>query len=62
MARKTILIVDNDKDMSRLLSGRLKVNGYNTIFATDDYSAINIAKKNNPDLIILDLGLLGGGS
>ena len=61
MARKTILIVDDDKDMIRLLSARLKANGYNTIFATDAYSATNIAKKSNPDLIILDLGLPGGG-
>jgi DNA-binding NtrC family response regulator len=61
MARKTILIVDDDKDMSRLLSARLKANSYHTIFATDAYSATNIAKKNNPDLINLDLGLPGGG-
>lgn len=60
MARKTILIVDDDKDMIRLLSVRLRANGYNTLFATDAYAATSIAKKSNPDLIILDIGLPGG--
>lgn len=61
MARKAILLVDDDKDMIRLLSLRLKANGYNTLFATDAYAATSIAKKSMPDLIILDIGLPGGG-
>lgn len=61
MAKKTILIVDDDKDMIRLLSTRLKANGYNTVFATDAYAATSLAKKSTPDLIILDLVLPGGG-
>ena len=61
MARKTILIVDDDKDIIRLLSTRLRTNGYNTVFATDAYAATSLAKKSTPDLIILDIGLPGGG-
>jgi len=60
MNRKKILIVDDDKDLLRGLSFRLRAYGYDTVFATDGYAAINVAQKENPDLIILDIGLPAG--
>jgi DNA-binding response OmpR family regulator len=60
MNGKKILIVDDDKDLLRGLSFRLRANGYETVIATDGYSAISVAQKEKPDLIILDIGLPAG--
>jgi DNA-binding response OmpR family regulator len=60
MAKKKILIVDDDMDVRQAMHVRLKANGYDTSFATDAMSSVSEAKKHSPDLIILDLGLPGG--
>jgi CheY-like chemotaxis protein len=39
---------------------RLKANHYDTFFATDAVSTLREARKHEPDLIILDLGLPDG--
>ena len=57
MERKKILIVEDDKDVAMGLSVRLKANGYDTAWASDAHSGIEVASKENPDLILLDLGL-----
>ena len=57
---KKILIIDDDKDLVFGLSIRLKASGYAVTIARDAIGAVSIAKKENPDLIILDLGLPGG--
>jgi CheY-like chemotaxis protein len=55
-----ILVVDDDKDIQRLLALRLGREGYETAFASDGVSAITAARKESPDLILLDLGLPAG--
>jgi DNA-binding response OmpR family regulator len=60
MTRKKIQIVDDDQDLLRGLTPRLKANGYNVVTATDAISAIGVARKEAPDLVILDLGLPAG--
>ena len=60
MSNQKVLIVDDDKDVLRGLSIRLKANGYNVVFAADGISAISTARTEKPDVIILDLGLPGG--
>ena len=60
MDKKKILIVDDDPDLRRGLSVRLRANHYDTVFAVDGLSAISVAQKEKPDLIILDLGLPAG--
>ncbi len=60
MDKRKILIVDDDPDLRRGLNVRLRANSYDTAFATDGMSAISVAVKEKPDLIILDLGLPAG--
>jgi DNA-binding response OmpR family regulator len=58
--RKHILIVDDDPDQRLGLHIRLKANNYSTSFAGDAMTSILEARKKQPDLIILDLGLPAG--
>jgi len=60
MTNSKIMIVDDDPDLRQALRLRLRANHYETINAGDGYSAIALAYKEHPDLIILDLGLPGG--
>src|ERR1700687_183595 len=60
MSNKKILIVDDDPDVRQGMHVRLKANHYDTFFAGDALSSIAEARKHEPDLIILDLGLPAG--
>jgi two-component system KDP operon response regulator KdpE len=55
-----ILIVEDDPDMVRAMAVRLKAQGYSLVVAKDGISAISVARKEKPDLIVLDLGLPAG--
>jgi two-component system KDP operon response regulator KdpE len=57
---KKIMIIDDDPDMRLGLHVRLKANNFQTVFAADALSAVSEARKHQPDLIILDLGLPAG--
>ncbi len=60
MAKKKILIVDDDADVRAGLNIRLRASGYDTLFASDAMNAVAEARRSQPDLIILDLGLPAG--
>jgi DNA-binding response OmpR family regulator len=57
---KKILIIDDDDHLLLGLTARLKTNGYAVVWASDAVTAISMARKEAPDLIILDLGLPAG--
>ena len=60
MSNKKILIVEDDADVRLGYHVLLKANHYDTFFAADASSAVSEARKHQPDLIILDLGLPAG--
>ncbi len=60
MQKPKILIVDDDPDLRRGLNLRLRANHYDTAYATDGFTAMAMAQKEHPDLIILDIGLPAG--
>jgi DNA-binding response OmpR family regulator len=61
MANKKILIVDDDRDVQQGMSLRLKANQYDTCLAGDAFSGVAEARRSEPDLILLDLGMPAGG-
>jgi len=60
MNRAKIMVVDDDPDLRQALSLRLRANNFETVNVCDGYSAIAMAQKEKPHLIILDLGLPAG--
>jgi DNA-binding response OmpR family regulator len=60
MNRAKIMVVDDDPDLRQALSLRLRANNFDTVNVCDGYSAIAMAQKEHPHLIILDLGLPAG--
>ena len=60
MSNKKILIVEDDADVRMGLHVRLKASHYDVFFAVDGFSSLTEARKHEPDLILLDLGLPAG--
>jgi DNA-binding response OmpR family regulator len=60
VSAKKILIIDDDQHLLLGLTARLKANGYLVVSAGDSVAAIAVARKEAPDLVILDLGLPAG--
>ena len=56
-ARKTILLIDDDKDIVQTIQGNLIIDGYKVIPAFTGQEGVSIAQKINPDLVLLDLNL-----
>lgn len=52
---KKVLVVDDDKNICELLSLYLKKEGYQVVFAYDGSEAINKAKEEKPNIIVLDV-------
>lgn len=52
---ETILIIDDEADIRDILSYNLKKEGYGVLTAENGKHGIEIAKKNIPDLILLDI-------
>jgi CheY-like chemotaxis protein len=60
MGKKKILIVEDDPDVLHSMHVRLRAHDYDTSSAEDAISCMAEARKSEPDLIILDLGLPAG--
>lgn len=54
---KSILIIEDERDIVDLITYHLKQSGYSVLSALDGISGLKQAKKERPDLIILDLML-----
>ena len=52
---KKILVVDDEPNILKVLTERLKLNDYEVICASDGLEALEKAQNQSPDLIILDI-------
>lgn len=57
MNRQRILVVDDDKDIVRLVRAYLEKAGYDVFSAYDGETAIHTLRREKPDLLVLDLML-----
>jgi CheY-like chemotaxis protein len=55
----TILLVDDDPDIVRLLTMTLRPEGYRLLSASDGNTALEIARAVRPDLLLLDWNMPG---
>ncbi len=55
MAKKTILVVDDEKDLLDLIEYNLKKEGFNVLKAENGEQGIAVAKEGKPDLVLLDI-------
>ncbi len=57
MDNKLVLIIEDDKSIQNFLQISLKTNGYAYCTALNGLTGISLFLSNNPDIILLDLGL-----
>lgn len=57
MAKKRILVVDDEADLVKAMQIRLEQANYEVLVAYDGQEGLEKAKKEKPDLIVLDLML-----
>lgn len=57
-----ILVVEDDFTIADNLQALLRVKGYQTLFAADGQAGVELARKEQPDIVLLDILLpkLGG--
>ena len=55
MAKKKILLVDDEPSVLKIVTRRLEVNQYEVITATDGLEGLDRAMTDKPDLIISDI-------
>lgn len=55
MAEKTILVVDDEKDLLDLIEYNLKKEGFNVLKAENGEEGIERAKEYHPDLVLMDI-------
>ncbi len=53
--KKTILVVEDEEPMLLVLKDVLKVEGYNVLQAKNGIEGLELALKDHPDLILLDI-------
>jgi len=53
--QKTILIIDDEKELREVLEEKLKREGFKTHTARDGQEGLMVALKEKPDLILLDV-------
>jgi DNA-binding NarL/FixJ family response regulator len=58
-SRSTILVVDDDRDFRRFMSGVLERAGYSTMEAETGEEAVEAAHRERPALVLLDVKLPG---
>ncbi|MFL5401809.1 MAG: response regulator [Gemmatimonadales bacterium] len=55
-----VLLADDDRVLTALLSGRLRARGVETVVAHDAMQALMTAMRSPPDAIVLDIQMPGG--
>ncbi len=54
---ETVLLVEDDRAMARIVSAALRARGYKVVVAGAGLAALGAAERDNPAVVLLDLGL-----
>ena len=54
-ANKTILVVDDDQEILHAMRAVMESKGYRVLTASDGNMGLNVAERENPDLVIVDM-------
>ena len=59
MGISTVLVVDDDPSVRRLVCDVLQAYGYSTVDAADGFSALRLVQSERPDCVVLDVMMPG---
>jgi DNA-binding response OmpR family regulator len=59
MSKLTVVLVDDDEKIVKLLRAYFETEGFAVLAARDGYTALDTIQSENPDLVVLDLMLPG---
>lgn len=54
---KKILVVDDEPQIRDLIKDRLTLSNYTVLTASDGKEALDVARENQPDLILMDIAM-----
>ncbi len=57
MAEKTVLVVDDEASLRLLMQATLGRGAYRVLEATNGAAGLELARRERPDLVILDVGM-----
>ena len=57
MPQPRILLADDERELRDMLAKYLSAEGFDVIEATDGVSALDLARREDPDLVLLDVGM-----
>lgn len=57
LSNRKVLVVEDTPEFREIVTGLLEKAGYETITAEDGLRAVELARKERPELIVLDIGL-----
>lgn len=57
MAKTTIMVVDDEVDFNYMMSYWLKAKDYSVISKSNGVEALEVVKKNPPDMVFLDISM-----
>jgi len=52
-----VMVVDDDADIRKLLSVWLRSGGFEVVIAVDGYQAVQVARSERPDVVLLDISI-----
>jgi DNA-binding response OmpR family regulator len=59
MSTRTILVIEDEKDLSDLVQRKLEQEGFDVIVAMDGDTGLRVAREQRPDLVVLDINMPG---
>ena len=60
MTRRKLLVIEDEPVQLKILTTGLSAEGFDVVVARDGVQAVGMVRKEQPNLVLLDIGLPGG--